>query len=441
MNFRFLHTVGLVLLGLLIAGCPGSQSNELAHDPMAGVVRFEYSKIRVVQQYSDRPYIHLRLYFEGGAALRDPARVGLQALAIEAALRGGAGTMSGANFRQKLEMRGAEVKTEHGPDHSAVVLNCLSEQFEAVWGIFSQALLDPQFSEADFRQIQREMVARVAERVEDPVQQAHRLAEAAGFSPETADDPSAAQINAYSAPQARAYFTQELAQKCRLVLVTVGPIDGEGIVDLLLDNLDRLPEGPCGETRPPEWIANSRSLRARQSSARIQAVSGVLIRQTEAALPADGLAPVWADLLDLVLQARLREVGLEGSLRVSAEVRRGQPIRLTMQSPRALACTEILLAELRKLKENGLSAEEWERIRRHLLTARALAWESAEGMGKYLGESNLLVDPALWGSELRGLQEMSLKAVNGRIRQELGGVTWGYVGDTTRMDRQNLENL
>ncbi|HHG85216.1 MAG TPA: hypothetical protein ENJ82_10770, partial [Bacteroidetes bacterium] len=85
-SISLLRFVFLLLAGLGLSGCPGSWSKKQEVDPLPGVIRFDYSKIRIAQQYSGRAYVHIRLYLLHGPALADPNLAGLESLAIETAL-------------------------------------------------------------------------------------------------------------------------------------------------------------------------------------------------------------------------------------------------------------------------------------------------------------------------------------------------------------------
>lgn len=446
MYFKSTYLWPALLLALLFSACPGPHEVPIAVDPMAGVSRFDYSGIRIVQQYNDRGYVHLRLYFERGAALNDPELAGLEPLAVAGAMEGGAGDMSGAEFAAKLEGLGAEFGYSSRNDYSVIVLSCLAGQLKSTWEVFSQALLDPRFDAEVFGWLRERQVARLEARrqagsywVEHKAQRAalERSTEEAKGSPD--------QIRSYSAGQAKEYFLGQMMQRCRMVLVTSGPVDGEEVADLLLDNLDLRPSDNCPEPRGPVGLPSRKPLLAFASDAepggpQMEYVAGVLSGE-DLGPERTALRHSMAWLLERKLQDRILASGLECAASVRVLERDGFPLALALQSTRGLACTELVLSELRLLRSNGLTETEWIALRREALSRSFLRRESAESAVGSLAECVLYHCWETCGQETELLQRLSTKSINTLMRKELAGITLAYQGDTTRIDRKVLANF
>jgi predicted Zn-dependent peptidase len=451
MYFKQAYLWPALLLALLFSGCPGPQEARLAADPMAGVSRFDYSGIRIVQQYQDRGYVHLRLYLDRGPALSDPNLAGLEPLAIAGALEGGAGDMNGAEYAARLESLGAEIRHFSRMDYSVIVLNCLPAQLKSTWEVFSQALLNPRFDPTTFAWLQERQIARQDAKIQKGGMLVEQLAQnqalgrgSDSYRKEEAWG-TADQIRNYSAGQAKDYFMEQLMQRCRMVLLTSGPVDGEDVADLLFNNLDLRPSENCR----PEAISPNLPLRkpfkaiASESTTggpKMEYVSGILVGEGHSP-ERMALKYSMAWLLQRKLESRILASGLQCPAEVRVLERDGFPLALSLQSTRGLACAELVLSELRMLRTNGLAEVEWKALRREALTRALLRRESAEAAVSSLAECVLYNSWETCALETDLLQSLTTKSINALLRKELSGITLVYQGDTTRMDRKALANF
>lgn len=435
----------LLLLALLVlSGCPGAGGEARGEDPLAGVYRFEYSKIRVVQQYSNRDYVHLRLYLLHGPALADPTRAGLESLAVEGALTCGAGQRSGAQFAAQIESLGAQFGHYHTSEYSVLTLDCLPDKLREAWAVFSSALLEPQFDEGRFAAIKAARIARLEGEADQPDQEVERLARETAYAghPEAIPSEGEAElIRSYTAAQAQRYFSRSLLKKCAMVLVTVGPVDGETIADMLYDNIDMLAEGDCEQAPVVPRGASPALVTQHVDDLPIQYVVGTLYSQPDQPLRMQ-LAPVLIQIVQARLDARFptpNPFACQPQIRYLPTLQGHGRIQLS--SPRALACTELVLSELRKLRQEGLTEEEWASLRPTLVNQMRMRRETAVGIADLLGTCLVSGDWENCGRETIWVQKLRVKKLNFLLSTQLGGISLAYIGDTTRMDRKTLSNF
>lgn len=435
-----------LLLALLFTACPGPRETPIAVDPLAGVSRFDYSGIRIVQQYNDRGYVHLRLYLERGPALSDPNLAGLEPLAIAGAMEAGAGDMNGSEFAARLEALGAEIRYYTRMNYSVIVLNCLPTQLRSTWKVFSQALLNPKFDPEVFGWLRERQIALLDAQMQKGGQLVEQTAQHAALGRGMAEGlGTTAQIRNYSAGQAKEYFLGQLMQRCRMILMTSGPVDGEDVADLLLDNLDLRPSDNCPPIHELPQLPLRKPLLALASESdrggpKVEYVAGVLSGE-DLSPERTALRHSLAWLLQRKLEDRILASGLDCPAEVRVLERDGFPLALSLKSTRGLACTELALSELRVLRANGLSETEWKALRREALSRALLRRESAEAAVASLAECVLYNCWESCGQETDLLQRLNAKAINSLLRKELSGITLAYQGDTTRMDRKVLANF
>lgn len=425
----------------MLTGCPGSKGGKQTQGPDLGTVySYTYGKIRVIQQYSDRAYVHFRLYVDGGTDNYAAGTAGIESLAIETALYGGAGDLDAAAYAAAVEAAGAQLGYATTPDYSVLTLDCLPDNAEAAWDLFVAALKTPTFDPAVYEGFKTQRLALLEGEGRRPERKAMAMARAQAFG-ETAygwpSEGTADNIRNLGPGKVRKHFVKKLMHKCRLTLVVVGPLDGEAIADLMLRGITGLPEGDCPEARAPQEAPRSGRIATDHRELATQYMVGVV------PAPPAGSPDVTPMRVALALaQQRISEkLVAMNALRYGPEIdyhafRQGYAT-IDFSSHKALRCAELILSELRQIREKGFGEAEWATARAQLSTRAYLRAEDAPSIGQALGHMALLGEAELPGvrPDPAKIRKKDLDAV---VRKYWTGISWAYIGDTTRMDRKTL---
>jgi predicted Zn-dependent peptidase len=441
MRFRILTFVWAAVLVLLYCGCP--PRTKLPTQPhIGGFVNYNYAGIDVLHQYADRPYVHIRLHFRWPAV--EESSHAAQNLAVEAAFFAGAGQYDPAEFAERMEAVPAQLSFLPTPDGPVIVLNCLKEDLDATWALLQICLSEPNFDKDAFIHLRQSRITLQKARAADREAQALQAALEAAWPGTEMGDPLAGTAEALgdvARATAQETFRDLMRQRCNLRLTVVGPIEAERISDLLLNTVERLPEGECVELPPLTAAPLLQQVAMRQESYGIGAVAAVFPApqpQSPAAIPNRLLM----EILDHRLRTRLVT---QGRLALSAQAYYvARPpgfnvIRLT--GANAFQTAEFALSELRKAKLTGFTPDEIETGKKTLSATLAIGYETAPGLAANLDAWSELKALYWAGNERSALTNCNAKSVNALFKQSLTGITWGLVGDTAHVDRSALLRL
>lgn len=429
---------GLLALVCVLWGCPLRKGPRAWQGPDAGkVVRYTSSGIRVAQVYEGRAYAHLEVLVEKDAQVLAP---GLEALVLEVALQGGTEALDGMAYGAALERAGAVVDVVSHETYVAVRMRCLPQHLGEAFGVLSGAFTAPRFPEALYVARRNAKVAQLREMGEVPQALADALVREAAFEggiagrSEVADPDLLAGV---SHGMARAYLRDVLLLRCRMAVVVVGPVEPEDVGDALFNTLDQLPEGDCsGEVA--EVGPKVGQVRALQSTEAIQALVGVVPAPGPES-PAAFVAGVVMDMYGDWLRARL--IADQGML-LEADARYvAGPVahlRIDLAGPKVLPAVELALSELRRLREFGVTEGRLDSARAWLGAERMMGMESAQALAGQLGMAELCSGWVNYGNPDVRVGAVKAKHVQSVLEEYCHGISWGFVGDTTKMDRRTL---
>ncbi len=428
-------------LMLLLAGCPrGVKLPE--QSGIGGLLAFEYAGIEVLHQYSARDYVHIRLHFGWQPSLETSRAA--QMMAVEGAFTCGAGKYAAREFAAKLEALGAELSFFQQADGPLVVLNCLPDQLNEAWSMLNLCLIEPRFDREAFQAVRNARVAACKAVENDGGYQA-RMAAKKGAWPALEWGEytvgTAAEVEQVARSTAQLTFTEQMRVRCNLRLITVGPVDAERISDLLAEASEALPEGECQESMP---VSNPMLLRQAmlvQDSKEFESLAGIFPGPVASSSEA-----ITMRLVMKLLARRLREQLVQRD-HVARTVAAGYDSHspshnwIEISGPNAFQCAEFALSELRRLKVGGFGSKEIAEGRQALLAEMALGYETASSMALSLDQAASLKCLALTGNEKLVVESADVKRVNATLAKYLTGISWGIVGDTTRIDRKSLQRL
>jgi predicted Zn-dependent peptidase len=436
---RFLQAITLLLLSFWVAGCPRTPKMP-SQSGIGGLLAYEYGGIEVLHQYSDRDFVHIRLHFGWQPSLETSRPA--QMLAVEGAFTCGAGRFSALEFASKLEAIGAEMEFVNAGDGPTLRLNCLPDQLEAAWELLQLCFLEPRFDNGAFLAVRNARLANVSANVKTEAFRARQAAQSAawpGFDLENGNFTK--ELDALTRETARSTFMDFMRVRCNLRFVTVGPIDAERISDLLSTTIEALPQGECSESTPYTTMPLLRQANLVMATGESEALAGIF--------PGPQASQTDVTAMRLIMHMLARRLRLQLVTRdgVADQVSAGYVDHppshnfIEIVGPNAFQCAEFALSELRRLKANGFSEKEVAEGKQSLLAEIALAYESATSLAARLDLAAEIKSLAITGNEDFMLQGSTAKSLHALVNEYLVGISWGIVGDTTRVDRKSLQRL
>ena len=127
-----------------------------------------------LQEDHELPLIEGSARIRGGQRNQPPSKVGLVDIFGEVWRTGGTQTQTGDQLDDFLEVRAAKVETGAGPDSTTISLNCLKGDFDDVFKVFTDLLLNPEFRADKLELAQKQMEDAISRRNDEIGGIAHR---------------------------------------------------------------------------------------------------------------------------------------------------------------------------------------------------------------------------------------------------------------------------
>jgi len=106
--------------------------------------------IKVIVKSTIKDVITARLFVRGGTANYPLDKQGIEALTYALAIKGGTVSMNKNDFLSAAERLGTTFGSEASLDYGEMHMTCLKSAWDKSWGLFSDAIMNPAFSSAEF---------------------------------------------------------------------------------------------------------------------------------------------------------------------------------------------------------------------------------------------------------------------------------------------------
>ncbi len=439
-----------LLVATFLLGCP-PQSQEA---PFAGERwaphTYDYAGIRVVQAWTARPLVEIRLVFCHDPSRYTNATPFMDHLALANLIKGGTSSLEPAEFSYQLAKEKMDLSFGVNDGYSWVGMSCLKSRIRPAWDLFVSCAASPGFHPTTFSYEISEIEQNSKLWAKLPVHGLAQLILAKGFAPLPFKTGMVLKED-WVAPTPESvlqWYRSNLLGKSRLALVVTGPVDPEVVTDLLLKgltDLDHLPwEGmEAIQPKPPSpGLYLEKSPEGKEAIALylpfIDPKGEAYVRTAveEAAFLIFG--QLFAERLEkLVIDDPQARKNIRFTLSLGARPGAWLMLEGIQVMPRA----ELIMSELRRFYQVGALDSEVLLARRVLLIGQLSALQSnrqqADLWTKEIGQGSL----ERWEQVVNGIQEVPKKAVVKVGRVALENLSWFYYGVPSRADRNSLERL
>ncbi len=229
------NAAGFAVLVLILALAPAAAA------PVTRVVSPGGIESWLVEEHAN-PIISVRIAFRGGTAFDPDGKEGLANM-VSGLLDEGAGDLDSQAFQGRLEDLSIRLRFDAGLDTFRANLKTLSENSDAAFEMLRLALTAPRFDPEPVERVRRQLQVRLARNAEDPDHIARRRWFDTAFPGHPYGRPvegTPESVAAITADELRAYVAAQIARD-RMVIGVVGDITRERLAALLDETLGGLP--------------------------------------------------------------------------------------------------------------------------------------------------------------------------------------------------------
>jgi len=387
--------------------------------------------------------IAVQLFVKGGAAAITRANAGIEQLIVDAAPLGTA-KYTKEQFSAAATKTGAEIGGSAELEFTSMTLRAVRQHWDASWDLFAEAVAHPTFPEAQVALARGQLVNQVKQRTDNPDAYLNHVSDSLVF----AGHPFASEPR--GTPQSVAALTSaDLARwharrftRANLLIVVVGNVAHDDLVAKISQSFGGLPASGGAVPRVPALSAMKPSVTIVQRGLPTNYILGTFVAPPSASRDAAAVR-LAARLLDDRL---FEEVRTKRNLTyaVSSYFRTGTVGRgaLYVTATEPDTTLKVMLAEVRRLQREPVSAERLQESRNDYVTAYWMNQETNLGQATQLGTYELtgggwrnalaLVD------KVRAVTPADIQRVATRYFRNARFVV---VGDPKKVDRALFQSL
>jgi predicted Zn-dependent peptidase len=242
---------------LFCIGSAFAQSGKIENiaQQASSVTEFEINGLKVlVKRRPAAPTVAVGLFLRGGARNLTEKTSGIENLMLNTAIEGGK-RFPRQVLRRELSRTGGSLAASTGQDYSAVSLASTRGNFDQLWNVFTDAVLEPAFAPEDVERIKQQIVSGIREAETSPDSALETLQERVIYAGHPyANDVTGtiASIESFTPQDLRAYHQRAIAT-AKLLLVVVGDLDPNDIKTKVAASFGKLPRGEYTEKALPPF--------------------------------------------------------------------------------------------------------------------------------------------------------------------------------------------
>jgi len=323
----------------------------------------------ILKQNTSNDIIAVNLVFKGGTTILEPEQAGIETLALRVALKASENYPKD-KLNAELEKMNTQLNSTSNPDYSGINMLCVKQNFKKSWNIFSDIILNPSFTQEDFKLEREQLISNVKQTNDNADAYLQKLFRNAFYS----DHPYSIEVNgtentlqSFTVDQLKRFFTGRKTTS-QMFLVVVGNTSREELEPMVTNTFGAIQKGDFQMKIPPIESFSEPSIKIVQRELPTNYIQGSYpapIRTTE-----EGYT---MNIASSILRDRVwEEVRTKRSLSYAPTSRYGNSlsnygaIYVTAVDPDTTV--KVMIGELQRLKDELIPERELENKKRQFIT-------------------------------------------------------------------------
>lgn len=377
-----------------------------------------------------------RLYFRGGVAALGEETAGIERLALSVAANGGTTEIPRDEFNARLDRIGSSIGFISDRDFSALTMNSVREYFDETWELFEGAIFEPAFPDDEVERRRDRQSASIETIGDDPDRLVNEVARDLTFG----DHPYSLRelgtletLRGFQADDLRSW-QRSLLSPDRMVLVVVGNVDREELVEKLTSRLARVPFSTSEVPEIPAIPQRESSLRIERMSLPTNYILGYYAAPSMEHPDYPALVLATRHLRDRLFEEVRTRRNLTYAVSAGLGNRRANVGFLYVTAVDPEATMPVIFAEVERMKEVPLSETELQEVRNVFLTSHYMGLETNSSIAGQLATATLIGgDWSLHGRFLEGINRVTAEDIQRVSAQYMQGIHFGVVGSPDDM--------
>lgn len=394
---------------------------------------FEVNGLKVIFRPTQKETVSISMYYRGGVMNYAPEQAGIEHLALSAAASCGTKSYSVHDYQELADEYGIEIAGSSEQDYGTISMDCINKYFNQGWKLFADAVVNPAFDPAEFRNTRNKMLLAIDGHNADPETRVEQMSTAAMFygTPYSVDPMGTEKIvNALTPADVSRYYHEKLLNKKRMFLVVAGNLTKEELEQKILASFATLKEQPYTPPVYDEKVLEGEHLLTEQRTLATNYMSCVLN------------APKFSsqDYSAFLLAINALSGNLHYELRVKQGLSYapGAKVKLTQMPYTSMYVSttqpkkafEAMVQVYKNLRSgNGYGPEFLEAVKKDHRDRYYRHQESSSEIVSDLGEAEVLGGYQLEENKVANINKVKVEDLNRVVEKYLKGAIWVYLGD------------
>lgn len=402
------------------------------------ITEFDVNGLKViVKRRPSSPTVSAGLFVRGGVRNQTAEKAGLESLALSVATEAST-KFPRVALRKELSRTGSTLNAGSAYDFSVMQLSSTRPNFDRTWEIFTDVVLNPAFTQADFDLVRERTLTALRNRGVSPDDALNNFEERVLFTghPYAADPSGTVEtVQSITVADAKAYY-KKLIESSRLLLVVVGDVDPAAFQKRVEASFGKLPKGNYKEPELAKIAFTQPSVDVSQRTLPTNYVKGVF------AAPALGDPDYHAMHVAMtILQSRVySEVRTKRNLSYAPNAEMdnnaANTANIYVTATDANQAVSVMLNEINSMKRETMEPDQLDGISGYFLTTYYLQQEANAAQVAELARYELIGGG--WAKSLGfldGVQKVTPEEIRSVANKYMKNIRFFVVGDPAAVNK------
>jgi len=392
---------------------------------------FSVAGIKVILKPTNKDVIDVNMYYRGGVSNYPASKAGLENLALAAATEAGTKKYTGNAFRTRAETYGIDMGGSSTYDFGLISMTCISRFFNEGWNLFTEAVNNPVFDQRELELLKEKVISGVKQSESDPDERIEQLTMQNAYAGTPyATDPNGdeASLSKLTALDIKNYYYSTLLNKNRVFIVIVGNISKEAVTSKIMASFAKMPVKPYKQVTLSNPVGSGKFLMEKRQLA----TNYITASLNAPKVNSPDYLPFRLAISNLSNKL-FREIRTKRNLSYApyayATTRLMPYAVMYVSTTEPKASVEIMIEELRKLRDNGFTEDELRSGKSNFITTNYMKEESSGAIAAALGNAEIMGDWRIADEAADRVNKVTLDELNAVLKKYVKDLRWSYLGD------------
>lgn len=400
--------------------------------------------LKVIYKPVTKGIVSVRLYIKGGTANYLEEQQGIEPLALSLAVTGGTASLDKVAFNSAAEKLGVRLGSNSTLDYGNISMTCLKDSFNASWKLFADAIMNPAFTDNEFKIQQQQFISYAKQTESDPDSYLSDFAMQNAYSKKNyAKNPwgTVTSLSQLTNKQIKDYYKQTVC-KSRCFIVVVGNISEQDIIQHVKSTFGKMPAGTAAGKTPQEHFTKG-MVKMKNRSMSTNYILGMMnapLWNSPEGIPMLLAYSILSDRFFVELRTK-RSLSYAPYAYYNTSAVNSPYGALYISTTQPAQAVGVMINLIDSLQQTGFSDDELTDKKQQFLTYHYMGLESVSEQSANLGLSEMSGSWKLPESFSEQVNKATVTDLNNTFKKYSGPIIWTYLGDKNLVKEKDFRQL